>query len=360
MRRGELGDVVVRARGLVRHLLDEAQLRQLARVSGSGALAAALEDLGYWIAPAASGAALSTSHLVERAIEHETLRRLAILVRWLADRAPLFAPPLELEVRDTLRIRLRELGDYGAPDRVSAVGAPSGWPELRELRRAVARASDSTGLVRALTRLRSPYADPLAVALRRSGEGSTALEAAIDETWARRARDATAGRIGPLRRWVEDEIDLQNAWAALAGGGAFVEGGLALSRQLFTSIADEGDESQRRRLLARAFRETGLGGVFEAPDLGPAALEARARATRIAKARNAARLDPVGEGPIVECVLRLRSERADLRCIGWGIAAGMSVETIVSQLGSHLSSRIDPHPGTDLGPGFGSRRGIAA
>lgn len=336
MNRRDLGDVVVRARGLARHLLDTAQLRQLSRASGSGALAASLQDLGYWPAPTAGGEALTAADVVERAIDHETLSRLGTLVRWLAGRVAPFAPLFEIEVRDALRIRIRELADAAPRALAPARAAANGWPALRELRRAASGAPDHRALVRALGRIASPYAPALADALRRHGDDPRALELALDTTWTTRARAATARGPAPLRRWLEDEIDLRNAWTALFASGPdapFIEGGRSLPMSLQRSLAAAPEAPARRRLLARAFRETPLAGVFDDPDLPVSGLEARAQRARIAAARHAARLDPIGAAPILEVVLRLRAERADLRCIGWGVASGLGVDAIVSRLG---------------------------
>lgn len=332
MIRPALGDVVVRARGLANHLLDRMTLHQLARSSGSGVLAGALEDVGYWPAPSAAGPAPSAARVVERTIEHETLARLSVLARWLGERMALFVALFEHETRDVLRIRLREILAGG--ERVSATAeARGGWPDLREVRAAIARAADVPELVRVLTRQGSPYAAPLAASLREHGDEPFALEAALDRTWARRARAGSARLGGSLLGFVEDEIDLRNAWGALAGAGRlFVEGGRALPRALHDSIAAEPEEPGRRRRLARAFHGGLLQGVFDDPDAGLEALEARARAARIVGAHRAARLDPIGVSPILEVVLRLWAERADLRCIGFGVATGLDHETIVDRL----------------------------
>lgn len=335
MRRPPVGDVVVRARGLGCHLLEPATLRQLARASGIAVLAGALEDVGYWPAPSSGGTPASTLQVVERSIEHETLKRLAVLERWLAERAGLFAALFELELREVLRVRLRELAAAAGARTGEARGG--GWPGLRDLRAAVARAADQPQLVRALVRLRSPYAGPLAAELRAHREHperlAPALETALDRAWASRAR-AAAARVGePLTGWVEDEIDLHNAWAALAGDASgFLEGGRRLPRPLYESIAALDGQPGRRAGLARAFRDGSLGGVFDDPDLRADSLEARARAARIAATHRAARLDPIGAGPILELVLRLWAERADLRCISWGVSAGLPYATIVSRL----------------------------
>lgn len=332
-----LGDVVVRARGLGRHLLEPATLRQLARASGIGVLAGALEDAGYWPAPTAAGPAASAARVVDRSIEHEIWKRLAVLERWLAERAGLFAALFELELRDALRIRLRELAAGARSGSPYGGERRGGWPALRDLRTVVARAGDRRELVRALERLRSPYAPPLAAVLRAHRDdpedGDAALETALDRTWASRAR-ATATRIGdPLTGWVEDEIDLHNAWGTLAGDtSGFLEGGRRLSRPLCDSIAVLEGEPSRRARIARAFRGGALAGVFDDPELGLESLEARARAARIDAARRSARLDPIGPSPILELVLRLWAERADLRCIGFGVWAGLPYETIVSRL----------------------------
>ena len=75
-----------------------------------------------------------------------------------------------------------------------------------------------------------------------------------------------------------------------------------------------------------------LGRVFEDPDVPLALLEAHAVRVRIATERRAARFDPIGPSPILEFVMRLRAERADLRRINWGIAEGLPTESIVGQL----------------------------
>lgn len=327
-----LGDVVVRARGLANHLLDRRTLLQLARASGSGALATALEDVGYWPAPTAGGPAHSAAAIVNRSIEYETLKRLSVLTRWLADRVALFAGLFELEMRDALRVRLRALAS-AAPGTAAAPPAPAGWPALRDLRTASAHASDLAELIRALTRVNSPYATALAAARRAHGDDLRALEAVLDRTWASRALAAAPRAGDALSRWAQDEIDLHNAWDALAGGaGPFLADGRWLPQSLHAAIAAEADPALRRRQLDAAFQTSTLAGVFDDSELGPDALEARARALRIAAAHHAARLDPIGASPILEVVLRLWAERADLRCISWGIATSLSYETITARL----------------------------
>jgi vacuolar-type H+-ATPase subunit C/Vma6 len=325
--------VVVRARGLAGHLLDRETLRQLARSAGSSALASALENVGYWPAPTVGGLDASLGRQVERSIEHQILKRMALLVRWLEERAELFAPLLDLEARDALRIRIRQLAADGGGRRTGATGTRGGWPALRRLRAAIDGVTDLTDLPRALERVHSPHAAPLARAVRVHGGDPVAVESALDRSWASRAVASTQNGDEALRAWVADEIDLQNAWDALAGGtDSFLDGGRRLPRSRYEKIAATTDEPGRRRALAEAFRRSDLAGVFDDPVIGLEKLEARARAARIESARRRARRDPIGTAPILEVVLRLWAERVDLRCIGFGVAAGLSHETIVDRL----------------------------
>lgn len=332
MRQPAFPDVAVRARGLARHLLDHRTLLRLARAAGSAALASALEDLGYWPAPSSrEHAPASAAEGVQRCIDYEIAKRLAVLTRWLDDRVAGFAGLFELDLRDALRIRLRAPAVV-ANDPAAAPPRRSG-PTPFDPRGAIAQAADLDALLRALVRMRSAYAAPLLNTRAQHGDDVAALEATLDRTWAIRASTGAARGGRALARWARDEIDLQNAWDAVsAGGGPFVPGGEHLLVGPHGAISSIADPATRRRRLAEVFEKTPLEGVFADPEQAPAELEARARAIRIANARRSARLDPVGAAAIVEVVLRLWAERANLRCIAWGIGAGVSYETITARL----------------------------
>jgi hypothetical protein len=327
-----LGDVAVRARGLAGHLLSRSDLERLARVSASGVLARALESLGYWPAPSKGMLAGSTAEVIDAAIEHETLRRLALLGRWLGERRGLFSGVFEEQERRALRIQLRRLttGDthplsHGV--RQAFVGLP------RRTREELERAGDIAGLVTALGRIGSPYAEPLQATLRARGEDLLGLEMALDQTFAWRALGAAKRQGGRLLSWVMDGIDLENAWGAVVGQtDAYIDGGCRLSRERHATIARETDKRKRRGQLAIVFARSSMSSVFNDPDAPLAVLETRALRARIAAERRASRIDPIGPSPILECVMRMRAERADLRRINWGIAAGLPAEAIVGQL----------------------------
>lgn len=326
----DLGDVAVRARGLSIHLLSRSALRRLARSSGSGVLASALQAVGYWPAMRAGRDARSVSDTIDRAIEHETIRRLGVLARWLGERSALFACIFEDEHRRALRIRLRHIV---AAERLDAPGAGTDFVLPRLLREDLLRARSLGDAVRALESRRHAYAAPLAEAIRARGESLPAIEAALDRAFARRAGRAAARYGGRLLQWVREGIDLENAWdASLQGGGDFVEGGAQLTREHHAAIAREARERPRRRMLAEVFARGPLAGVFDDPRLPIAVLETRATQARIRAELREARLDPLGPAPILLWVMRLRAERADLRRINLGIAQGLSAESLIGQL----------------------------
>jgi len=330
--RPALGDVAVRARGLAGHLLSRQALTRLARASGSGVLSGLLQGVGYWSAPAEGGTARSAVDAVDAAIEHESTRRLAVLGEWLAERRALFVGVFEEEERRAIRIRLRRL--VGGDAR--ALAGPAEEPGAALSHRAheeLGRATDVAGLVAALGRIRSPYEEPLRRSLHSQGEDLFSLEMALDRTFAYRARRAAERLGGRLLDWVMDGIDLENAWSAVSGRSEdFVEGGHQLTRERHASIVGVADGRIRRRQLAEVFARSPLSAVFVNSQAPLAALETQALQARIVAERHAARLDPIGAAPILEVVMRMRAEWADLRRINWGIAQGLPTDAIVSQL----------------------------
>lgn len=325
----DLGDVAVRARGLAGHLLSAADLERLARASGRSALRRGLEGFGYWPAPAEGATLRSTAEAIEAGIESEIMRRLDLLRAWLGERSRDFAGVFEESERRSVRIHLRRLAAAEAP-------AAAERPELaapERTRRELSRATDLPGLVSALQRIRSPYAGALREALRTHGEDLMALETALDRAFAERARVAASSRGGRLLSWVIDGIDLDNAWSAILGQGeGFIAGGRRLSRDRHAAIAADGDGRRRRRELSRAFARSPLSRVFDDPEAPLATLESRGLRARIAEERRATRLDPIGAAPILEYVMRVQAEWADLRRIHWGIAGGLPAAAIAGQL----------------------------
>lgn len=315
--------MVVRARGLARHLLPAGRLAELARAGGVGVLAGLLESSGYAIGHTEGGAARSATDVIDAAIEREGARHLGILACWLGRRRALFAGVFEGEERRVLRIIVRRIA---AGDTRGAPPAPAEqlpWLPRRAMRE-LGAATEWPSLVRALRRAGSAYAEPLDRALRQAGSAAPALEAALEDTFARRSREAAARAEGPLRSWVADGIDLENAWDVLLGaGGAHLEGGRRLGRARRDAIALEPDERVRWKELSRVFAVGALAAVFIDPQAPLASLERRALRARIVELRRAARREPLGPAPILEVVMRLRAEQVSLRCIAWGLGQGL-------------------------------------
>jgi vacuolar-type H+-ATPase subunit C/Vma6 len=327
-----LGDVVARARGLSTSLLTSAQLGALVRASDRTTLSSALEGLGYPWADPESGVTSGVAESIDAAIARGGARRLAVLARWLGPRRSLFVVVFEEEDRRVLRTLLRRAaaGDLPEP-RPAALGPTPDLP--RRILAGLAGASTLPELVRRLTRSGNAYGPPLARALETSGPDLLALETALDRTFALRARRGASRASAHLRAWVADGIDLENAWHALLGGtDSFVEGGRVLTRAIHDTVLEEPDESARRRRLAEAFAGESLAQVFADATTSVASLEGRALAARIAAERRAARREPIGAAPILEFVLRLRAELADLRRIHWGIAQGVAHDTLLGEL----------------------------
>jgi hypothetical protein len=326
----DLGDVVVRARGLAVHLLSQQALEQLARCSGGGALARALQGLGYWPGGGDTSTPSSIAEEIDDAIERKCRRRLDVLARWLGARRALFAGVFEDEERAAIRIWLRRAASpAGKAVRRRAVASAGGGSAHVD----PGRAADLNELVRSLARGGSPYAEVLENARRTRGETLTALESALDRAFAQRARRAARRLGGRLLAWVSDGIDLENAWDALVdGGGDFVEGGRRLTRERQAAISREATEPARRRELANVFSRSPFAPVFGDRDVPLAALEGWATRVRIAEERRAARVEPLGAAPILEVVMLLRAERSDLRRINWGVDQGLPTEAIAHQL----------------------------
>jgi hypothetical protein len=327
----DLGDVVVRARGLALHLLPQRALDQLAHSAGSGVLASALQGVGYWPAPSAGGAPATAAALIDDAIEYEIGRRLHLIARWLGRRrATAFACVFEDEQRRALRGLLRRFA-FGSGQEPAATVSVA-WALPRRLRRALDGAREPIALARVLSRQRSPYGPALEQAIREHGTDLRPVEAALDRTFTQRAAQSAAAFGGRLAGWVADGIDLENAWdALLQGGGEFLEGGALLSREQHAGATSDPDPLSRRRRLATALAPGGLD-VFDDPEAPLATLEARALAARIRLERRHARIEPLGSAPVLLAVLRFRAERADLRRINAGIALGLSASAIVGQL----------------------------
>jgi len=319
-------DLDARARGLATRLLGRARLESLAHTKDLHALAADLERAGYErVTP------------IDRAVRRTIAARMRTLERWAGDRGGVLAVLFEEQDVRNLRALFRgALAGAPAEARLAATMPTALLPEgaLAEL----ARVHGPGDLAALLLLWRHPYAAAIAKEARRDAPRVFALEAQLCARFADRARGAARDR--ELRAFVAETIDLQNAFAAIelanhgegkearAARAYFVEGGARLDWPHFQAAASAEPADAARRIAA-CFARTDLADAFSRE---PAALNDAVLAARIEEQVRAARLDPLGPAPILSYVLRLRAEAADVRRLVAGIALGMPVPMLVSQL----------------------------
>ncbi|MBI2393649.1 MAG: V-type ATPase subunit [Deltaproteobacteria bacterium] len=300
-------DLDARARGLAGRLLGRARLEALARSPDLRALAAALERSGYERVTDGSSF-VSDARALDRAVRRTMASRLRVLERWAAGRASALAVVFEEEEARNLRALLRgALSNAPAAARLSSTIPTRRLPEgaLAEL----ARLHGVREIVAVLLVFRHPYADALADEARLEAPNAFRLEALLFERFAERALGIARG--AELRRFVQQTVDLQRAFAAIE------------------SAADRAAEARK---AAKTFAGSELAPMLRRHADDPAALEDAALGVRIAEQSRAARLDPLGPAPVLLYVLRLRAEAADVRRIIAGVALGAPAPTLVSQL----------------------------
>jgi vacuolar-type H+-ATPase subunit C/Vma6 len=212
-----LGDVVVRARGLARHLLDRQSLERLAHAPDRSAFGEALAQHGYPAALAEPGSTEGVAAAIDAAISRGGQRRLALLVRWLGSRRSLFIAVLEEEERRILRILLRRAAAGDPPPFGVGSLAPTAALPRRTLA-SLSLARDPRDLVQGLLRIGHACAEPLARALEASGVDLIALETALDRAFAERARrGARRGGATCARGWPRASISRTRGTPCSAG-----------------------------------------------------------------------------------------------------------------------------------------------
>ncbi|MBI2963237.1 MAG: V-type ATPase subunit [Deltaproteobacteria bacterium] len=314
-------DVDARARGLGTHLLGRSRLEPLAQAADLPALAAALERDGFDTAGAGDSPAA-----LDLAVRRSAAARMRTLARWCGRRAETLAVVFEDEDRRSLRAILRGALQGAAPQARLAGCIPT--PSLSErLLEELAGAPAPSAVAALLVAWENPYGSALLEEASQQHPDPFRLESSLNRTFARRSL-AGAGKAGrALREYVQEVIDLENAWSALllaAQGGdgspgeCFLSGGRRLDRKRFETIA--AGKSPAAALLCAAFVRTAFAEAFRSAGLST--LENAILTAQIREQARAMLRDPVGPAPILLYTLRLRAETVDLRRIIWGIALG--------------------------------------
>lgn len=297
-------DVSARARGLSTHLIGGAALRDLARTADYEALASALER----------GAAAETPHIerhgvsagsLELAARRTSAARLATIARWCGDRAGKLAPVFDAEDHRSIRAALRGAAAGVSPEDRRAGLIPT--PELPEKAlQELSHQPTPAAVAALLLAWDHPIAPAILAEARREQPDLFVLEQALDAGFAERATPIARRNGEALRDFVHILAVAQRAWTALSAE----------------------DPEKALGPLRSALPKTELGtllatGVPAIDDLDRATL-----ATLLNTERRHAREDPLGLGPVLYYLTRLRSEMRDLVYIAWGIALGAPRQVI--------------------------------
>jgi hypothetical protein len=293
------GDVIARARGLSTRLLGGDRLRTFARQPDLPAFFAALErDAPEWVPPAERRAPSAAQ--VERAARRMFGARMAVLARWCGERVALIAPLYEAEDVRSVRAALRGAATGAPPDerRAGLVATPA-LPDgaLDDLTQ-----QPTTAAVAALlTVWQHPFASAILEEATREQPDLYVLESRLDLRFMRRAEAVAYYADEPLRDFVHVTLATQRAWTAMLAA----------------------DPAAALAPLAAEVPRTELGALLSRADPpGAEALDRAALATQLQQQRAHSRRDPLGLGPVLYFVLRLRAEVRDLTRIAWGIALG--------------------------------------
>ncbi|TFG52018.1 MAG: hypothetical protein E4H38_00115, partial [Gemmatimonadales bacterium] len=248
-------DLNARARGLGTHLLGRAALEHLAHARDLPTIATALASRGYAINESDRGSGASLELAVRRAIA----LRMRILARWAGARTGILAVLFEDEDRRSITALLR-----GAAQRAPAELRVSGLIPTPELPERALEELARQPTPRAVTSLLAAWRHPLAPALLRPATSPEPdlleIETALSRAFAKRALSASrrAGRHGLLFHYVQQVIDLENAFTALilsedkkpSVANYWLPGGRAITLDLAERAAASGDPAAAADLLA--------------------------------------------------------------------------------------------------------------
>lgn len=332
-----LGDINTRARGLRTHLLQPQDFEQLARAGTLPALHRELSARGFTRSDAPA-----TPASLEREVRRRAAQQMSVLARWASDgRDAVLAVLLEDEDRRSIQAILRG-AVQGAPSESRMSGLlPTKHLSERALR-VLATQPTAADVVRMLVLWNHPFGPPLVPAVSESHPSLLHLEVALQHAFAQRALENAPEGGAHLVDYVQQVIDVMNAWSALlhfperdqaVAELVFVEGGRWVDRETFEALWDLEHRTDVERRLALELRESPLHAAFEGkPFENVTELEGAVLEAQIAWQRRRMRLDPASAAPIIAFALELRAEVLNLRRILWGIALDAPAALIQSEL----------------------------
>jgi vacuolar-type H+-ATPase subunit C/Vma6 len=254
---------------------------------------------------------------------------MAILDRWCTDdRRAALAVIFEDEDRRSIQAILRGAQQATATEaRMAGLIPTKNLPE-RALR-ALATQPTPTDVIRMLVLWNHPFGAALVPAASGPHPSLFEIEVELQRAFARRASVRAHEGGTQLVEYVEQVIDMMNAWSALLHfverdpsivDMTFVEGGRWLTRDVFHKLMGLETLRQVEKRLAWELRKSALASAFrdELEDLTE--LERATLRAQIDWQNRAVRLDPSGAAPVIGFAIELRAEVLNLRRIIWGVA----------------------------------------
>ncbi|MFZ1863451.1 MAG: V-type ATPase subunit [Polyangiales bacterium] len=331
-----LGDINTRARGLRTHLLQPQDFERLAHSGTLPALQRELSARGFTRSDAPS-----TPASLEREVRRRAAEQMAILARWASDgRDAVLAVVLEDEDRRSIQTVIRGAAQGAASDTRMSGLVPTMHLSERALR-VLASQPTPADVVRMLVLWDHPFGPPLVSTVTEPHPSLLHVEVALQRAFAQRALGNAPRGGNQLVEYVQQVIDVMNAWSALLhfperdpamAELVFVEGGHWLSREAFQALFELEGQAAVQGRLGWELRASPLSEAFAAELQSVTELDAAVLRAQIAWQHRCMRLDPSSAAPIIAFALELRAEVLNLRRILWGIALRAPAALIQAEL----------------------------
>jgi len=321
-----LGDINARARGLRTRLLSASELERLARANSLIALHRELSALG--LVPSDAPA---TPASLEQAIRRHAASQMAVLGRWCSDaRRAILTVIFEDEERRSIQAILRGAAQGTASDVRMAGLVPTGNLSERALH-TLASQPTPADVVRMLVLWNHPFGAPLINAVNKLNPSLFEIEIELARTFARRASAHAREGGRQLVEYVEQVIDVLNAWSVLLHfverdpsivDLTFIEGGRWIHREVFRALMSLPTLRDVANRLAWELRTSALASAFRGEVGDLAELESAVLRAQMKWQNRSVRIDPTGASPVIGFAIELRSQVFNLSRIIWGIALG--------------------------------------
>jgi vacuolar-type H+-ATPase subunit C/Vma6 len=252
-----------------------------------------------------------------------------VLDRWCGDeRRAILAVIFEDEDRRSIQAILR-----GAEHGTASEGRMAGLVPTTSLPERALQALSSQPTPADVVRMLVLWNHPFGVALLEPASGPHPslfeIEIELHRAFARRASAHAHQGGSQLVEYVEQVVDVMNAWSALLHfverdpsivDLTFVEGGRWLTLDVFRKLMSLETLRDLEKRLAWELRKSALASAFrdEIDDL--AELESAVLRAQVDWQNRAVRIDPSGAAPVIAFAIELRAEVINLQGIIWGVA----------------------------------------